>query len=91
MPGPYSGDDIPEYLLSEYASTLSHALLLQHGMHARLSRKGDCSDHAMMESFWAPVKEGCCGVTIFEIRDEAQAAIFHSIEVYSQRKRLHSS
>lgn len=45
----------------------------------------------MMESFWATVKEECCGTVIFATRSEAKAAIFTYIEVYYNRKRLHSS
>jgi putative transposase len=56
-----------------------------------MSRKGDCYDNSMIESFWATVKEECCGATIFATRDEAKTAIFTSIEVYYNRKRLHSS
>jgi len=44
-----------------------------------------------MESFWATVKEECCGDTIFATRDEAKTALFSYIEVYYNRKRLHSS
>ena len=56
-----------------------------------MSRKGDCYDNAMVESFWATVKEECCGVTTFETRDEAKTALFRYIEVYYNRERLHSS
>jgi transposase InsO family protein len=56
-----------------------------------MSRKGDCYDNSMMENFWATVKEECCGSTIFATRSEAKAAIFAYIEVYYNRKRLHSS
>ena len=56
-----------------------------------MSRKGDCYDNAMIESFWATVKEECCGTTLFATRAEAKLAIFCYIEVYYNRKRLHSS
>ncbi len=45
----------------------------------------------MIESFWATLKEECCGNTIFATRDEAKKAIFTFIEVYYNRKRLHAS
>jgi putative transposase len=44
-----------------------------------------------MESFWATVKEECCGTTVFATRDEEKTAIFTYIEVYYNRKCLHSS
>ena len=51
----------------------------------------EAHDNAMMESFWATLKEECCGQTIFATRSEAKAAIFEYIEVYYNRKRIHSS
>src|SRR2546421_11455515 len=41
--------------------------------------------------FWATLKEECCGQTIFSTRIEAKAAIFEYIEVYYNRRRIHSS
>jgi len=66
-------------------------MLQQHDVQASMSGKGDYYDNAMMESFWATLKEECCGTTIFATRDEAKTAIFAYIEVYYNRKRLHSS
>jgi putative transposase len=51
----------------------------------------EARDNAMMESFWASLKEECCGQTIFATRSEAKAVIFEYIEVYYNRKRIHSS
>lgn len=76
---------------SEYASTRYQTLLQQHDIQGSMSGKGDCYDNAMMESFWATLKEECCGATIFATREEAKTAIFTYIEVYYNRKRLHSS
>jgi len=76
---------------SEYASARYQMLLQQHSIQASMSRKGDCYDNAMMESMWATVKEECGGNRIFATRNEAKAAIFPYIEVYYNRKRLHSS
>jgi transposase InsO family protein len=76
---------------SEYASARYQTVLQQHDIQASMSGKGDCYDNAMMESFWATVKEECCGTTIFATRDEAKSALFSYIEVYYNRKRLHSS
>jgi putative transposase len=76
---------------SEYASLRYQMLLQQHGIQTSMSRKGDCYDNAMMESVWATVKEECCGNQIFATRNEAKAALFAYIEVYYNRKRLHSS
>ena len=76
---------------SEYASLRYQTFLQQKSIQASMSEKGDCYDNAMMESFWATLKEACCGNTIFGTRNEAKSAIFAYIEVYYNRKRLHSS
>jgi transposase InsO family protein len=76
---------------SEYASIRYQTMLQQHTIQISMSGKGDCYDNAMMESFWATLKEECCGTTIFATRSEARTAIFTYIEVYYNRKRLHSS
>ena len=76
---------------SEYASHSYRLLLQEHNIQASMSGTGDCYDNAMMESFWATLKEECCGQTIFSTRIEAKAAIFEYIEVYYNRRRIHSS
>jgi putative transposase len=76
---------------SEYASTSYQILLQEQNIRASMSNTGDCYDNAMMESFWATLKEECCGNSIFATRSEAKAAIFEYIEVYYNRKRMHSS
>jgi transposase InsO family protein len=76
---------------SEYASSTYRVLLQEHSIQASMSGTGDCYDNAMMESFWATLKEECCEQTIFSTRIEAKAAIFEYIEVYYNRRRRHSS
>ncbi len=76
---------------SEYASTSYQTLLQEPNIQASMSNTGDCYDNAMMEGFWATLKEECCGQTIFASRNEAKTAIFEYIEVYYNRKRIHSS
>jgi putative transposase len=76
---------------SEYASTSYQLLLREQNIQVSMSKKGDCYDNAMIESFWATVKEEGIGETIFSTRNEAKTAIFEYIEVYYNRKRRHSS
>jgi len=76
---------------SEYASSSYQLLLQEQHIQASMSGTGDCYDNAMMESFWATLKEECCGHRIFTSRNEAKAAIFEYIEVFYNRKRIHSS
>ena len=76
---------------SEYASTSYQLLLHEKNIQVSMSKKGDCYDNAMIESFWATVKEEGIGETIFSTRNEAKTVIFEYIEVYYNRKRRHSS
>jgi transposase InsO family protein len=55
-----------------------------------MSRRGNCYDNAMMESFWATLKRECA-VHPFATRDQARTAIFEYIEVFYNRQRLHSA
>ena len=76
---------------SEYASTRYQELLHQHNIQISMSRKGDCYDNSMMESFWGTLKEEGIGEAIFSSRKEAETALFDYIEVFYNRKRRHSS
>lgn len=56
-----------------------------------ISRKGDCWDNAVMESFFSTLKKELIYRTRFETRDQARAAIFEFIEVFYNRIRMHST
>jgi transposase InsO family protein len=75
----------------QYASEDYQRLLSSHGLTASMSGKGDCWDNAMMESFWATLKTELIHQNHYATRDHAKAAIFEYIEVFYNRKRLHSS
>src|SRR2546421_2391219 len=76
---------------SEYASTSYQELQCQHNIQISMSRKGDCYDNSMIESFWGTLKEEGIGEAIFSSRKEAETALFDYIEVFYNRKRRHSS
>jgi transposase InsO family protein len=75
----------------QYASDEYQRLLKNSGMEVSMSGKGDCWDNAMMESFWSTLKTEAVHHKQFATREEARAAIFEYIEVFYNRKRLHSS
>jgi len=75
----------------QYACDQYQALLSQHGMTCSMSGKGDCWDNAAMESFWATLKTELVHQEHYATRDQAKAAIFEYVEVFYNRKRLHSS
>lgn len=74
-----------------YASVGYRAILKQQGMIASMSRKGDCHDNAVAESFFGNVKNELTWHCTFNTRDEARAAIFDYIEVFYNRQRLHQT
>ena len=75
---------------SQYASEEFAALLATHGMIPSMSRTGNCWDNAVVESFFGSMKTEL-GDPIFESRAAARAVVFEYIEVWYNRKRLHST
>lgn len=75
----------------QYASDDYQQLLARHGITPSMSGRGDCYDNAMMESFWATLKTELVHQTPYATRDQARQSIFQYIEVFYNRKRLHSS
>jgi transposase InsO family protein len=57
---------------SEYASGRYQTLLREHQIQISMSKKGDCYDNAVIESFWATLKKECAENGIFSSRDEAK-------------------
>ncbi len=56
-----------------------------------MSRKGDCYDNAVVESFFKSLKVELCREDRFKTREEARSRIFEHIEAFYNRKRLHST
>jgi putative transposase len=56
-----------------------------------MRRKGQCWDNAVSESFFHTLKTELTHHLNFKTQGEAQLAIFKYIEVYCNRKRMHSS
>jgi transposase InsO family protein len=74
-----------------YATTAYRAILNEHGMIPSMSRKGDCYDNAVAESFFSNLKNELTWHCRFQSRDAARAAIFSYIEVFYNRRRLHQT
>lgn len=66
-------------------------LLDQHGMISSMSRKGNCHDNAVAESFFGNLKNELTYHHDFRTRQDAQSAIFDYIECFYNRKRLHQT
>ena len=56
-----------------------------------MSRKGDCWDNAVGESFLHTLKVEKINRCRFKTRDQAKQEIFEYVEMYYNRKRMHSS
>ena len=75
----------------QYASEDYQHLLKSHGMVVSMSGHGDCWDNAVMESFWSTLKGELVEQKRYATRADARQSIFEYIEVFYNRKRLHSS
>jgi putative transposase len=75
----------------QYASSDFRALLDSCGAAASMSRKANCYDNAMMESFWATLKTECFGSFIPQTKQQAKLMLFDYIETFYNRSRLHSA
>ena len=56
-----------------------------------MSRKGNCWDNAVIESFWGKLKQEWLNGKRFRTREDAKKEIFWYIEVYCKNYRLHES
>lgn len=76
---------------SQYAATEYQKRLQRHGMVCSMSRKGDCWDNAVVESFFATLKLELLGDDAFVDHASAQRLVFEYIEAYYNRRRRHST
>ena len=76
---------------SQYASESHRALLAQHGIRQSMSRKGNCWDNAVSESFFHTLKTELIHHQTYQTRAEARQDVFEYIEVFYNRERLHSA
>jgi putative transposase len=76
---------------SQYASGDYQDALHDLGVVCSMSRKGNCWDNAVAESFFATLKTELVYTRRFETRAEARDAIFEFVEVFYNRRRRHST
>jgi transposase InsO family protein len=75
---------------SQYASEDFRGVLRANGLKPSMSRKAECWDNAVVESFFGTMKTEL-GDPVWETRAIARAAIFDYIEIWYNRKRRHST
>ncbi len=76
---------------SQYAGEAFQQLLRDQGMVCSMSRRANCWDNAVVESFNATIKTELIHRIKWQTREEARAAIYKYIETWYNSKRLHST
>jgi putative transposase len=76
---------------SQYASGDFQRLLVTYGAICSMSRKGNCWDNAVVESFFGFLKREHVFHNRYLTRAQARQSIFDYIERFYNRKRIHSS
>ena len=74
----------------QYASKEFRVLLKTNDIRCSMSRKGNCWDNAVAESFFHTLKVGLIHGRVYGTRQEAKTAIFDYIEIFYNRQRSHS-
>ena len=75
----------------QYCSDSHLKIIKQHGITQSMSRKGNCWDNAVAESFFHTIKTELIYQNKFKTREEAKSKIFEYIEVFYNRIRMHST
>ena len=75
----------------QYASGSYQQILKDLDIICSMSRKGNCWDNAMMESFFGSVKTECVYLKNYTTREQAKQDLFKYIEIFYNRKRRHAS
>jgi len=75
----------------QYASAEYRSILAAHGAEASMSRRGNCYDNAVAESFFSIVKRELTHHENYADEVEAHDSLFDYIEIFYNRKRRHST
>lgn len=75
---------------STYASGSYQKLMSEHGLLCSMSRKGECLDNAVAESFFGTLKTELTNHEDYCTRTAARRSLFEYMEVFYNRQRRHS-
>jgi transposase InsO family protein len=75
----------------QYAGSAAQQQLKEYKMICSMSRKGNCWDNAVIESWNGTFKTELIHRQRWQTRESARAAIYEYIEVWYNRKRIHST
>lgn len=76
---------------SQYASFTYQKMLEEHGIACSMSRRANCLDNAVVESFFGTLKQELVHRWTWLSREQARSAIHEYIEVFYNRWRRHST
>ena len=76
---------------SQFTSEEWQSFLKSHGIVCSMSRRGNCHDNAVAESFFQLLKRERIKRRIYVDHDEARADVFDYIEMFYNPKRRHTS
>lgn len=74
-----------------YASTIYARLLSRYGIVPSMSRRGNCYDNAVVESFFSSLKNELVHHRDYHSREQARTEVFDYIELFYNRQRIHQS
>jgi putative transposase len=75
---------------SQYSSYDYVKYAKKHNIKLSMSRRGNCYDNAVAESFFKTIKKELVRKKVFKTREEASSKIFEYIEMFYNSKRRHS-
>jgi putative transposase len=76
---------------TQYASGAYQRVLAQHGIICSMSRRGDCWDNAVAESFFATLKGELVHNAAWATRAAARTELFAYLELFYNGQRRHSA
>ena len=79
-----------EKIGTQYNSESYQRMLRENGIRQSISRAGCPYDNACSESFFATAKKECIYLKNYATIDEVKADVFEYIELFYNRKRMHS-
>ena len=75
---------------AQYGSDDWQRFCRDHNLDTSMSRRGNCFDNAVAESFFSSLKKERVRRKIYPTREDARADVFDYIEVFYNRSRRHS-
>ncbi len=76
---------------SQYAAYAYQDILRENNINQSMSRKGNCYDNAVIESFFSSLKKDRIYGKKFRTREDAKSSVIEYIELFYNSRRLHSS